>query len=255
MARENPSFLDECWEAPVPGAIYAEEIDRARAEGRVSVMPVDGNMPVLTFWDIGAPLQTVVLYVQAGPAWIDIVDCDMDIDETLIQRVARMKQKGYAYGAHYLPHDEIQTQKSGVTMGNELAAHWLKMEPGMLMPDGMKRANMRHLPRTQNVEMGINQTLQMFSRFRFRVPQCEALLERLALYRRGIPTSENKGDAKPVKDWTNHCADAMRYIAEAFHANMVKQQYAGTDKGAWRGSRGVYMMPGMKPRVVSGLRV
>jgi hypothetical protein len=42
MKRENPTFLEECWSAPVQGAIYTEQIEKAHAQGRIFKMPVDG---------------------------------------------------------------------------------------------------------------------------------------------------------------------------------------------------------------------
>ena len=46
---------------------------------------------------------------------IRVIDLDMDLDLTPVERVSRMLAKGYLYGSHFLPHDAMATQKSGRT--------------------------------------------------------------------------------------------------------------------------------------------
>lgn len=48
--------------AGAPGAIYAKLVERARCEGRICPMPVDGSNLVHTSWDLGAPRNTAVWY-------------------------------------------------------------------------------------------------------------------------------------------------------------------------------------------------
>ena len=57
---------------------------------------------------------------QIVAAEIRVIDCDSDLDLTPVQRVARMLNKGYLCGSHYLPHDAQVTQKSGKTFLTEL---------------------------------------------------------------------------------------------------------------------------------------
>ena len=66
-----------------------------------------------TTWDLGSPLNTVVMYFHIIGAEIRGIDCDSDLDLTPVQRVAYMLNKGYLFGSHFLPHDALATQKSG----------------------------------------------------------------------------------------------------------------------------------------------
>ena len=120
MLREYPSTLAECFQTPVEGAIYAELIDRLRAEGAIRPAVVDTSALVHTAWDLGSPLNTVVTYFQIVGAEIRVTDCDSDLDLTPVQHVAYMLNKGYLFGSHFLPHDALATQKSGETFLNEL---------------------------------------------------------------------------------------------------------------------------------------
>jgi hypothetical protein len=115
VAREYPTTIAECFQTPVEGAIYAELIDRLRAEGALRPAVVDRSALVHTAWDLGSPLNTVVTYFQIVRAEIRVIDCDSDLDLTPVQRVAHMLTKGYLFGSHFLPHDAIATQKSGKT--------------------------------------------------------------------------------------------------------------------------------------------
>ena len=92
-----------------------------------------------------------------------MIDCDLDLGIPPVKRVARMLGKGYLYGSHFLPHDAMQTQKSGRTFLNELK------EAGL--------ASLRAVPRTHDIWVGVNRLRQMLPRFSFRIPQCERGLE------------------------------------------------------------------------------
>jgi hypothetical protein len=93
--REFPTVLEECFQTPIEGAIYAEIIDRLRAEGAIRPAVVDTSSLVHTAWDLGSPLNTVTWYFQIVAAEIRVIDCDSDLDLTPVQRVARMLNKGY----------------------------------------------------------------------------------------------------------------------------------------------------------------
>ena len=81
-----------------------------------------------------------------------------------------MLQKGYLYGSHFLPHDALATQKSGRTFLMELK------ETGL--------ANVKAVPRTYDVWIGINRLREILPRFSFRVPECDAASRLYALITR-----------------------------------------------------------------------
>lgn len=207
MARENPTFLDECWSAPVKGAIYAEAIEQARAEGRIAVMPMDGSTLVHTSWDLGAPANTVVWYWQLVGREIRFIDVDIGDKGTIVQRVAYMIGRGLPLGKHFVPHDAEQTARNGLTLVQEMRNAGLQ--------------NIHTVPRTHSLWVGINHTLEMFPSFQFRSPQCDEALGILGCYR-----SKQEGEGalsvnEPVHDWSSHCADALRTMAEAHKSGQV----------------------------------
>lgn len=209
MARENPTFLDECWSAPIQGAIYAEAIERARAEGRICAMPVDGSNLVCTAWDLGAPANTCVWYFQIVGREIRIIDCDKGEKGTLTERVAYMLAKGYNYGKHYLPHDCTQTERSGTNFLTELANA------------GLPANSLVTVPRTASVWIGINHAHELFPALSFRSPHCDKGLEALSCYRKRTEGEGALSTEEPVHDWASHPADAFRMMAEAHRAGLI----------------------------------
>ena len=64
VKREYPSTLDEALSAPIEGAIYGDDIDRAYGDGRICDVPIDEGSLIHTFWDLGSPRNTSVWYGQ-----------------------------------------------------------------------------------------------------------------------------------------------------------------------------------------------
>jgi len=211
--REFPTTLDECFKSPVEGAIYAGELDKLRASGAISAFKYDNSTLVHTAWDLGSPVNTVVWYFQIIKGnEVRVIDCDVDLDLTPVQRVAHMQAKGYPFGTHFLPHDAAATRTSG------------KADAQVYTEAGL--ANVRVLPRTHDIWIGINACLQMFPRFSFRLPACERGLDALANYAYKRSSATGIVVNEPVHNWASHAADALRMIAEAEMAGMLKTGFS-----------------------------
>lgn len=199
-----------------PGAIYARLVEKARDEGRIGAMPVADTL-VHTSWDLGAPQNTTVWYWQIVGREVRIIDVDVGSDdETLNKRVARMMLKGYAFGFHILPHDAMQTERTGKTFADEIVDAGLK--------------NTRVLPVTTDIWLGINGLKGLFPSLAFRAPQCDVGLDALEAYHTKEVETGRIISNQPVHDWSSHTADALRYMAEAFRAGIVKFHTRTVDK-------------------------
>ena len=53
----------------------------------------DRSALVDTCWDLGSPINTCVWFFQAAAGEIRVIDIDMDLDLTPVERVARMLAK------------------------------------------------------------------------------------------------------------------------------------------------------------------
>lgn len=206
MARENPTFLDECWSAPIQGAVYAAAIELARAEGHIGPIPVDTSNLVNTSWDLGSPAKTAVWFWQIVGREIRILACDRG---TLTERVAGILSRGFNLGKHYLPHDAQQTERTGTTFATELVRA------------GLPGNSVVIVPRTADVWIGINHALELFPALSFRSPQCDDGLDALGCYRTRRQSEGSASTDQPIKDWASDTADAFRTMAEAHRAGMV----------------------------------
>jgi hypothetical protein len=119
-----------------------------------------------------------------------------------------MMAKGYNLGSHYLPHDAASTNTSGRSFEQELR------EAGL--------ANVRVVPRTNDIWVGINRLRQIMPRFSFRLPACDNGLNALIAYHYKPASSSGLAVDEPVHNWASHAADALRILAEAEMAGMIR---------------------------------
>ncbi len=212
MARfaEFPTTLAECFMAPVPGAIYAKFIDRAKAEGRVIAFPWDRSNLVHTSWDLGSPKNTRCIYWQLVGREIHVIDHDTGLDLEPASRVAHMGQKGYPFGNHFFPHDAAAQEKSGKNFEEQMTEAGLT---GIVV-----------VPRCREVWPGINKAAELLPRMVFHKDKCAKLLESLECYHTKEERTSGHLTSIPVHDWSSHDADAFRMFSEAQLNGLLKGQ-------------------------------
>lgn len=214
MKYEYPSMLQECWEAPIEGAIFAGDINRARSQGRIGKYPPIPRHPVFTIWDLGAPQNTRCIVFQLMQGEIRILDaiCGGHDDQTGIdgprrpdQWVEELSNKEFVYGSHILPHDGNITQYTGTTFKQELVNGGLR--------------NVKYMERRTRRDpwARINPTWSNFERFTFNTDAIgtQILLHHLECYH---TKTENDGitvKEVPHHDWSSHFAEAFSAIIEA----------------------------------------
>lgn len=196
------------WSVGMPGAIYAQLVDKARSQGRVTNIPLDGSTPVWTSWDLGSPRNTSVVYWQFVGGEIHVIDHDIGLDLTPAMRVSHMKDKGYPYAFHLFPHDAGAKEKSGKNFQQQMEEAGLK--------------SIRVVPRCSEIWTGINKVSEIFPRLCFDEDKCSKLLNSLEAYH---SKEEKDGGAitnMVVHDWSSHDADAVRIMAEGMLNGMVE---------------------------------
>jgi hypothetical protein len=205
---EYPTTLAECFMAPVPGAIYAKFIDKAKAEGRVINFPWERGELVHTSWDLGSPANTRAVYFQFVGREIHIIDHDTGLDLEPAARVGHMLAKGYAYGSHFFPHDAAAQEKSGKNFEQQMREAGLE--------------GIRIVPRCREVWPGINKAAELLPRMVFHKDKCAKLLESLECYHTKEERTSGHQTSIPVHDWASHDADAFRMLAEAMLNGLCK---------------------------------
>lgn len=127
-----------------------------------------------------------------------------------------------SYGKHYLPHDCIQTERTGSNFLAEIAKA------------GLPARSLATIPRTASVWIGINHALELFPALAFRSPQCDDGLTALAAYRTRREGEGALTTDEPVHDWASHTADAFRMMAETHRAGLVAFKHTTAEvKSEW----------------------
>lgn len=218
-----------------PGAIYAECMTQAWDKGRIYDFDVDPEVPVYTTWDLGSPENTVVIYWQRVGFQHRIIDCDHygsfdGKNITTLERVTHMKEKGYNYAGHFIPHDSRKIETDGMSFETKLK------KAGLL--------NVRSIPREGHraEEKRIRAMGDIFSLIFFRKSACAGirqpgsdpndpddlgeggLIDALENYHRRIDKKTQRVQDDISHDWSSHFADAFGYYSEAAKHRFFKDE-------------------------------
>ncbi len=187
----------ECsFEASIKGAYYAQQLSKAREDGRITDVPYDPYLKVHTWWDLGVADSTVILFFQNhGPQW-RMIDVYEQSGEGLSHYLEVLKKKKYNYGEHFAPHDikvrELGSGKSRYEQARNI---------------GLKFNVVKNLP----VEDGINAVRERFGSLWIDEVKCRPFLDAIVLYRKEWDDKKGMFKPRPVHDFTSHFAHALRY--------------------------------------------
>lgn len=181
------------------GAYYHEIINKLKLEGKVGFYPYDIALgPVITVWDLGLDNHCVVLFVQLSGSSVRIIECYDKIHGGLVDYIKYVLSRDYIYAGHYAPHDidtrEISTGVARMDIAESYGISF-NIVPKLKVQEGIESVRCM-LPRTL-----INQ------------PMCKDLIRALETYHRTYDEARGRYDEHPYKDWSEHMADAMRYLA------------------------------------------
>ena len=189
------------FEAAILGSFYGTELSVARSEGRICEVEYDPDLPVMTVWDIGYSDDTVILFVQIIANEVRIIDTYSANGHNLEHYAGVISDKPYEYARHWLPHD---------AQAKTLAAAGRSVYEQLTKDHGLENVN---ILRNTNTEMqGILAARHLFPRLWIDEDQ-EDFLNALGQFRREWDDEQKCFRDRPVHDWTNHFADALRYLA------------------------------------------
>ena len=95
------------------GAIFGSQVTEVRKSKRLTFIPVEKSQEMMTFFDLGKNDHTAIWFIQyVGLQW-RIIDYYENRLEEIDHYVRVIKNLGYNYGEHFLPHD-AQHQRLGM---------------------------------------------------------------------------------------------------------------------------------------------
>jgi phage terminase large subunit len=188
----------ECsFEAAIQGAYYATEM-KAAAD-RITRVPYDPAIGVVTAWDLGIGDSTAIWFAQYAGQEIHIIDYYESSGVGLDHYAKVLSEKGYHYEQHILPHDvrvkELGSGKSRLETLDALGIRNIQIAPKLGVDDGIQAAR------------------SMIAKCWFDEERCDRGIEALRQYRREFDEKLKTWRGRPLHDWTSHGADAFRYLA------------------------------------------
>jgi hypothetical protein len=190
------------FEAPVENSYYGDLMVNARNDGRITSIPYDPRLRVITAWDLGMKDLTSIWFAQKIGQEIRFIDFMQGSGKALDYWAAELQRKPYVYSHHLMPHDiKVREYSTGRTRFE--TAMSLGIEP-MVVPD--------HAPAD-----GIAGVRSIIPMAWFDAEKCELGIDALRSYHvQPSPQGMTVRDA-PAHTWASHGADAMRYFAMGLH--------------------------------------
>ncbi len=214
------------FDAAVPGAIWADCVDRAQATGRILDFSINKLAPVFTAWDLGRTDDTAIWFYQFNGTGIDVFDHfaapGMDIDNEdepqkgLVQLLLKIqKSYGFHYGRHWLPHDaRPRTQAAG---GKSILQQF--HDAAKRHPELGSFAIVKKLDKQE----GIQAARKTFTRCRFHETRTAKGLKSLRHYHRVWDEEKRIYGNEAEHDWASHDADAFRYLSLSWKPSVEKK--------------------------------
>ena len=223
MPRQFPGYPEEALAAQTEGAIFGEQMALLRARGRIKDLVCDPVSQLYTFWDIGQSDYTAIWLVQFVGTDFWAIDYECANGRTPAQYVAKMTEWERQYqkpiAQHFLPHDANNRGQVGKTYVDLLAECGIR--------------NVKVVPRTPDIWVGINQLRHLLPRFYFNEKPCgrefkdesgkivPSGLGALEGYRKKLEGVGGRIVEEPVHDEASHGASALRVLAEAHARKML----------------------------------
>ncbi len=205
------------WEGCIPGAYYSKQMAEARQEGRITEVPWDRSVEVDTFWDLGLDDAMSIWFIQPVGKQYRVIDYYENTGYGLEHYAKILKEKGYAYGNHYMPHDVEQRELSSgeIAKSRREVAEGLGVKP----IETVKRA--RNMDVIMNVHIPAVRMILPFCWFDEK--KCSRGISALEGYRADYDESKKRLANRPAHTWESHASDAFRTFAIGYTPRLRDQ--------------------------------
>ena len=228
QAEHGDSYGKSIWlqewfcsfDAAIPGAIWADSLDRLQLNQRICDFEHVRAAPVFTGWDLGRTDDTAIWFYQFNGSDIDVIDYwagsgkeiyDPDAPEQSIAHVLldKARQYGYTYAQHWLPHD-ARPRRLGMG-GKSILQQFVDAQKEILRLHQVNLGTFAIAPKL-DVQEGIQAARKTFQTCRFHATKCDLGIQALRHYHREWDPELKKYTDVPVHDWSSHPADAWRTV-------------------------------------------
>lgn len=214
MWQEYPSTPNEAFQVSTEGHYYTKNMAELRKRGGVRSIPI-ADEPIHTFWDIGNSDGTAIWFMQTVAGEDRFIDYFEAHGEDLREYARVLKEKGYLYGTHYLPHDA----------GHERLSDKNRSTKEML-EELLPGEDFEVLAPIEDLMTGIHMTRKWMKTAWIDKDRCAKGVARLEGYKKRFNRADNRFTNQPNK--ANGCsegADAFRQWAQAKDAGLIGSRF------------------------------
>jgi len=202
LKSRDPSAYQTVWEGlcrlTVDGAIFANEMQVAELDGRITKVIYDPTKPVHAIFDLGWADSTAIWFLQFVGMETRLIRYHEDSQKTISHYLALMQTYGYMYDTLWLPHD---------AQNKTLASNGKSIEE-IVRAAGYKTRIIERTP----IADSINAARTIFRNCWFDRENCYDGLQCLRHYRYDVDPETGQFSRQPLHDQYSHGADAFRYI-------------------------------------------
>jgi len=229
LQKTDPMAYSHVWDGEFDqrhfGGIYATYVDQARADNRICPAPYKDGIPVITAWDLGKSDATVIWFAQVVGFQVRIIDYYANNQQDLAHYAKVIRERGYEYDTHYLPHDAGHER---LGMGGSISQQLRSLGvPNQVIKIGSVAGR---------IELGRDLLKTCY----FDEVKCRDGLHALTNYQYEWDDNKGKFKDKPLHDWASDPADGFGYLAQALDRKdkskvpVASDDYM-PDHGSWMG--------------------
>lgn len=189
------------------GAYYAAQMAYLRKTGRICEVPYDPGLPVNTLWDLGRSDAMAIWFHQRAGQSNRLIDFHSGTNAGMDVYAKLLKDKGYHYGTHFMPHDVSVRDLGPGSRSRQEHAESLGIRP------------VTRVRRPKNIEEvldGIETTRRFLATCWIDQTMCALGIKGLDNYRREFDEVTGKFRPQPLHNWASDIADSLRTGATGF---------------------------------------
>lgn len=196
------------FDAAITGAVYGKQLEEIQARGRIAPNLHDPALPVHTAWDLGYSDKTAIWFWQRAGMEVRLIDFYQASFEDAPHYIGIIRDRGYKYGAHYVPHDAA----------NKLLAAGGKSIIDQLHAGGIKT---RLVPATSQANQ--IEALRWVMRNMWIDTKCDIGTQHLREYRYKWIEDRQCYSDEPRHDVNSHAADACEIIGQVLRKEVQEK--------------------------------
>jgi len=198
----------------IVGVYYAKQMMDLRKQGRICSVPWSPGYEVYTFWDIGVRDRMAIWFMQQIGLDFRFIDYYEESGMGMVHFAKVLKEKFYAYGDHYMPHDVAKRCPGGDT---DVALSLKEIAENLGIKPILTVAKAKDTQAVINaIEMGRNILPQCW----FDEKKCAKGILCLESYRSEWDEEHQTLSKKPLDNFATHGADAFRTFAQGYQTKI-----------------------------------